>query len=274
MIMLNSREIASDALASPSMPLDRASLLIAADEYPGLDIDGYLRRIDRLSAHAGRVLPIWGSGERRLSALARFLFESERFAGNTKEYFDPRNSYLNEVLDRRTGSPISLAILFMEISRRLGVELRGVSFPGHFLLHYSGDRDLVIDPFLGQVLHFSEWKERLASSYGSTSLVMGESITATSSREILARLLGNLKHIYLVSGELQKALRCSNRILTIQPESAYEIRDRGFIHQTLQSFLSARRDFELFLRMMPDDCTAETVRECLAKVEEQIARFH
>src|SRR4051812_2473172 len=189
-----------------SLDLARACLLIAQDAYPGLDVERYLGDIERMAIRLRARVAKSGEAEQRVVALNQYLFDDLGYWGNTENYYDPRNSYLNEVIDRKTGIPITLAILYMEIGRRIGLPLEGVSFPGHFLvrLRLHGGT-LVLDPFAGGAPQSEdELRERLqrvipegaAAEVPVAELPLDQFLEPASNRQILARLLRNLKAIY------------------------------------------------------------------------------
>jgi regulator of sirC expression with transglutaminase-like and TPR domain len=187
----------SALLCRENFSLAEACLLIAQDAYPDLDVVQYLARIDALAATVKSRLSSDAFAEQKLMVLNRFLFKEQGFCGNAGEYYDPRNSYLNQVLERRMGIPITLSILYMEIGRRLGLRFQGVSFPGHFLvkLRVTGGQ-LVLDPFLGgEAQSESDLRARLAQllpQHDADDLPLPQFLVAASSRQILARVLRNL----------------------------------------------------------------------------------
>jgi len=234
--------------------LARACLMDAEDAYPGLDIDGYLGEIERFAVRLRARLAPGDGAEERVAALNRFLFDELGFSGNADHYYDPRNSYLNEVLDRRTGIPITLSVLYMEIGRRIGLALEGVSFPGHFLvrLRLRGAM-LVLDPFTGgDALSEADLRERLQRVIpeGGTGgipiaeLPLDQFLEPASKRQILARLLRNLKGIYRESDRPQRLLEVLNRILIVSPESNGSLRERGLLYLRLECYRAALKDLQ------------------------------
>jgi regulator of sirC expression with transglutaminase-like and TPR domain len=255
--------------------LARGALEIARLEYPDLDPDAYLRRLDD---YAERVRAGGGAGlTDQVLALNRILFREEGYAGNLEEYYDPRNSFLNEVMDRRLGLPITLSIVYLEVGRRVGLPVEGVSFPGHFLvkLPVQGGA-LVLDPFdAGRSLDEEDLQEQLAQVYGDepAPLVAGL-LNAASPREILVRLLRNLKGVYLRRNQLEKVLEVMNCVLAIAPELAPEVRDRGRLLERLECLRPALEDYQRYLELVPDAADSDQVRRDLIRIQQDAQRIH
>ena len=250
--------------------LARACLQIAEDAYPGLDADAYLAELERMAIRLRAQLPQTAGAEEKVAGLNRFLFEELGYAGNADAYYDPRNSYLNEVMDRRTGIPITLSVLYMEIGRRVGLPLQGVSFPGHFLvrLKLRGGM-IVLDPFAGGApLAEDELRERLRSvvpegTAGGLSLAelpLAQFLEPASNRQILARLLRNLKGIYRESDQPARLLEVLNRMLVLAPEASAELRDRGLLYERLECHRAALHDLSEYLRREPAAADAAAIR--------------
>jgi regulator of sirC expression with transglutaminase-like and TPR domain len=264
--------------------LARACLLIAEDAYPGLDVDGYIGEIDRLAARLRADIPPDCAAEERVVILNEFLFDELGFSGNTDNYYDPRNSYLNQVIDRRTGIPISLAILYMEFGRRVGLQLEGVSFPGHFLVRLSVRGGvLVIDPFSGGVPQSeNELRERLqrvipegaAQGVPVAELPLDQFLEPASKRQILSRLLRNLKGIYRQTDKPERLLAVLNRMLEISPNASAELRDRGFLYQRLECWRYAMKDLSQYLDREPDAADLDDVRAALIELGARCARLN
>ena len=264
--------------------LARACLLIATDAYPGLDVEGYLGEIERLAARLrGRLAP-GGGAEERVLALNQFLFDDLGYSGNADNYYDPRNSFLNEVLDRRTGIPITLSVLYLEIGRRIGLELEGVSFPGHFLvrLRLRGAM-LVLDPFSGgEALSESDLRERLqrvipegaAGGVPVGALPLDPFLEPAGKRQILARLLRNLKGIYREADKPQRLLDVLNRMLVVAPEAHGELRERGLLYQKLECYRAALKDLQDYSALAPEAPDIDDVRAKLVELSAQCARLN
>ena len=209
--------------------LGKAALTIAASDYPNLDIDAYLSRIDALATSAAARLGSDAAVYRCIAAINFVLFQEHGFRGNHEHYFDPRNSFLNEVLDRRTGIPISLSVLYIEVAQRVGLSLRGVGFPGHFLVKYVGDHEeIVVDPFnQGEIVSQKSLETMLYRLYGGKIAFDPDLLEPISKKQILKRMLNNLKIIYLRQNDLIKGLSIVDRLMVLDPASGEDIRDRG-----------------------------------------------
>jgi regulator of sirC expression with transglutaminase-like and TPR domain len=259
--------------------LAEAALAIAQQEYPDLEPRRYLDMLGAMALEVSRGLPADCGVTGRIAALNRHLFGARGFRGNDAEYYDPRNSFLNEVLERRTGIPITLSLVYLELGWRLGLPLEGVSFPGHFLVKCEVPGGVVVlDPFAhGASVDLDELKRRLAQVYGravAEEEVVALLATGASRRDILARLLRNLKAIYLNRPDYAAALAVVERILVLRPDDAEELRDRGMIYGSLECFRAASADLERYLRLAPGASDAGKVRERLAEVAERAARLN
>jgi regulator of sirC expression with transglutaminase-like and TPR domain len=253
--------------------LAEAALLIAQEEYPSLDIPAYVGRLDELAAAAaGDVRPGLAPAQ-QIARLNHFLFVECGFAGNSDHYYDPRNSFLNDVLDRRTGIPITLSLVYSEVAQRLDLPVYGVSFPGHFLAKYVGDPEIIIDPFFGTVISTDECAQRLRGIYGDDAQLDQRLLRPATVREILARMLSNLKQVYVQKSDFERALACVDRILLLAPDTPRELRDRGIIYQRLECFAAALQDFERYLRLAPDDDAAQLIRDLLPELQRQAAQL-
>jgi len=275
--VLNPRDAFSEALRKPDDRIDlaRSALLIAAEEYPALDVARYLARLDDLAREVAPRLAGARTAAERVAVLNRFLFAEHQFAGNREHYEDPRNSFLNEVLDRGAGIPITLSLVYIEVARRAGVEADGVGFPGHFLVKHGKPDGIVVDPFGGTVLTREDCQSRLAAVLGAGArLEPALHLRAATPREILVRLLGNLKGIYVRTADFGRALACCERILLVAPDSPLELRDRGLVYERLECFGAAVADLERFLELAPDDESAPAVRERLSFLHPRLRQLH
>jgi len=243
------------ALPDDAIDLGHASLLIAREEYPDLDVGRYLARLDQLAEEVRRHMKGHEGAASQIAHLNHLLFEEMGFRGNREEYDDPRNSFLNDVLDRRTGIPITLSTVYLEVGRRIGCRLAGVAFPGHFLVRYSGREtmpDVLIDPFnRGQILTERECKNLLIEKYGGQVPFRPQLLKRARNREILQRMINNLKWIYRQRRDFHMALRVQQLLLCIAPGRPEEIRDRGMIEFRLALFAEAVTDFERYLQLAP-----------------------
>ena len=264
--------------------LASACLQIAEDAYPGLDVDGYVGEIERFAKRLRARLAPDAAAEDRVIALNEFLFDDLGFSGNVDNYYDPRNSYLNEVLDRRTGIPITLAVLYMEIGRRIGLPLEVVSFPGHFLVRLPlRGGTLVLDPFSGGVPQSEdELRERLkrviprdaAGGVPVAELPLDQFLEPASNRQILARVLRNLKGVYREKDHPERLLEVLNRMVIVAPESAAELRDRGLVYQRLECWRPALKDLADYLEREPDAPDLDEVRAKLVELSMRCARLN
>lgn len=253
-----------------------AALAIALDEYPDLDIGSYVARMDRLAAtvtdrSGGETNPY-----RLIASINYVFFSQEEFQGNRDDYYDPKNSFLNEVMDRRRGIPITLSVLYMEVARRVGLTLCGVGFPGHFLVKYVGkEEEIVIDPFHeGEVRSVEELGDLLHEIYGGKVGFQPEFLSPVSKRQILKRMLSNLKAIYLHQGDLLKRLSVVDRLVILEPDSAQEIRDRGLLYLKLECFSQALEDLEAYLRLAFHAEDAGEIREQVLSLKKRVAQIH
>lgn len=260
-------------VAREPVPLARSALLIAKEEYPTLDVSKYL---DALVALARQAEPLVRSGANtveRIQRLSDFLFEQQGFAGNIEEFNDPRNSFLNDVIERRLGIPISLSVIYLEVGRRLGLNLHGVSFPSHFLVKAVDQRgELIIDPFnKGQILDLDDIRDRLRQIYGQPVEVQPEMLRTAETRQILSRMLRNLKNIYTGGADWMRALAALDRILLIEPRSHNEILERAGLYEKLECFQAALDDLQSFLSLAPEHPAADAAREGLMRMMRQVA---
>ncbi len=244
-------------LDDASLPLWEAALLIARDEYPDLNIESYRRRIARMGRRAMAAVANIDDATECTRVLNDFVYGELGLTGNHDDYLDPRNSYLNDVLDRRTGNPISLAVVHIELARRAGIPLEGVSFPGHFLVRLATDDGiLVIDPFnRGRPLDADELKQRARPHIGDQDLPdsqLLDLLAPASNRAILARMLRNLKGLYSEQEDWARALRCTDRLIALDDTQPHETRDRGLLYLKLGHLAAARRDLDTYLATRPE----------------------
>jgi regulator of sirC expression with transglutaminase-like and TPR domain len=261
-----------------ALDLAEAALVIAEEEYPQLDIGAYLRRLDDLAQTVrGRLAPDV-SPEHTIATLNHFLYREQGFTGNAAEYYDPRNSFLNEVLDRKLGIPITLAVIYIEIARRLGLSLQGVSFPGHFLMKLAlGRGTVILDPYMGGIsLSEKDLRARLMAVCGeqASSLPLNQALASADKKEILARILRNLKAIYLQTDALPKALAAADRILVITPDAPHEVRDRGLLYARLECPQAALTDLQRYLRLEPRAVDAEEIAVRIDQLKKQGVTLH
>jgi len=270
-----------DILNVPREQIDLAlaSLVIARDEYPDLDVAEYLRRIDELAQTLRGRLRADISPADKLAMLNRYLFEELGFAGNSDDYYDPRNSYLNDVIDRKLGIPITLSVLYIEVGRRLGLPLAGVSFPGHFLVKCTlRDGAVVLDTYAkGASLGIKDLQKRLRVLSGGRDVApeaVMRMLTTAPPAEIVVRMLRNLKAIHDERGDKTRALTAMNRVLDLFPEAADAYRDRARILESLECFGAALADYETYLKLDPEARDARVLRGKIAALRERVSRLN
>jgi regulator of sirC expression with transglutaminase-like and TPR domain len=277
------------AALSPDPDLAIAALMIARVEYPKLDAGPYLDQLDAFGREArtrvaeasqpagdvfGRVDPVICA---RVMALNDYLFRELRFVGNETQYEDPRNSFLNEVLERRTGIPISLALLYMEVARRAELHVEGINFPGHFLLRCPARRgppyneDLIIDAFHGGALLSEEACRELLRRHAGGGIVFGQPLLAHATKpQILARMLLNLKLLYVRMHSFPQARDVTELLLAVDPSGIDELRDRGLLAYQLKDFSAALRDLQAYLQLSASTAIDEAAREEQAHIWEHV----
>ena len=271
-----------NALASQPddmVPLLETALLIARDEYPDLDPDLYDTLVQSHAEHLRHEIATIEPWPLKMAAINRHLFDELGYTGNHDEYYDPRNSYLNQVFERRLGNPISLALVQMEVARRLGIPLDGVSFPGHFLVRLPVDDGvLVMDPFNGgRPLDVDELRERAKSHLGGQmpdDQVLAQILDPAPARAILMRMLRNLHGVYAEAGEWDRAARSADRLLKLAPEQDDALRDRGLAYLQLEYLAGARHDLGQYLKRNPEASDAQWLREKLIDLGGPVPRLH
>ena len=238
----------------PEIDLARAALLIAKEHYHQLSVEHYLARLDQLAEEVRDRLDEETAPLVVLQGLIQVLYERNRFRGNREAYHDPRNSFLNDVLDRGLGIPLTLAIVLLEVGWRLGLPLQGVNFPHHFLVRFQGDAmDLLVDPFDGGQLKFEDQaQEILDRIYGGMVGVPGSFLRQAGKREILTRMLRSLKSLYLNIRDDARALAAVERLLVLRPEAPEEHRARGILLLRLARPEEASAELETYLTLAPD----------------------
>jgi regulator of sirC expression with transglutaminase-like and TPR domain len=251
-----------------------AAVAIAQDDYPELDPQEVLGQIDALAARLKRRLPTDAGSLQSLRALNRFFFQELGFAGNLNDYHDPDNSYLHRVLQTRRGIPISLAILYVELATQIGLTARGVAFPGHFLVKLRLPQgEVIIDPFNGQSLSREQLEERLdpyrqgRGLVGDFEVPLGLFLQAASGRDVIARMLGNLKEIHRGARDPRRLLAVHDRLVLLLPEAWEEQRDRGLTLAGLGQSHAAAADLAAYLMHVPDADDAPGLRLRLAELQ-------
>jgi regulator of sirC expression with transglutaminase-like and TPR domain len=251
------------------LDLETGALLVARDAYPGLVVRDEIARLDRLaSGLAAHGLSEMGP-EDASRTIATHLYERHGFRGNEEAYGDPRNSYLNDVVTRKLGIPITLGILVLGVARRLGVPAHGVSFPGHFLVRFERPRGgpLVIDPFYrGRALSVDDLGRLLKRAAGASAKLQVKHLEPATPRQILVRVLQNLKAAHVARGDLSRALVAAARVVTLMPRESWALRDRAVLQAQLGATEGARSDLERYLELTPDASDAAAVRQMLGRL--------
>jgi regulator of sirC expression with transglutaminase-like and TPR domain len=244
---------------APGEDLAPAALAVARVEYPSLDPAPYLATLDRMGEDAaGRMGRVGATTfEESVRTFNEFFYDDLGFVGNRDRYDDPRNSFLNEVLTRRTGIPISLAVVYLEVARRAGLRIAGVNFPGHFLLRApttlrATDDIVIVDPFhAGALLSESDCREMLRQHVGDAAAFDRSLLEPATRLQIVVRMLVNLKRLYVRMRSFPQARFISDLLLAVEPSAIIELRDRGLLAYHLQDFAGALRDLEAYLRLLP-----------------------
>jgi regulator of sirC expression with transglutaminase-like and TPR domain len=254
-------------------PLLEAAVSLAQDEYPDLDVQQVLGDVDQLLARIKRRLPADASALQKLRLLNQFFFHDLNFGGNVNDYYDPDNSYLNAVLRTRRGIPITLAVLWLELAAGLGLNARGVAFPGHFMVKVNLPKgQVVIDPFSGQSLSREELAERLepfrqrSVSADDFEVPIGLYLKSSPPREIITRMLRNLKDIHKTQEDLPRLLAVMDRLIVLQPEGWTEYRDRALVWAALGDEEHAVADLETYLTHAEDALDIDAMAERLAQL--------
>lgn len=259
-------------LAVPEEELDMAAAAfqIACIAYPELDVDAYFEQLDKMGEEIAARLPEDADPYIRIEAINHHLYGDLGFAGNDDDYYDPRNSFLNDVLDRGTGIPITLSLVYMEVARRVGLPLVGISMPGHFLVRYAGeDRDIYIDPFdRGVILTRAECATRLKQIFGRESELAADHLRPVSSRQILVRILNNLRSIYIQQEKWERALHVVEWTQVVTPEDALLCREIGALCFHLGERKRAGEAWGEYLLRVPDAPDSEAIRAALASLQE------
>ncbi|HAL38733.1 MAG TPA: transglutaminase [Polaromonas sp.] len=254
-------------------PLLEAAISLAQDEYPDLDVQQVLGDVDQLLARVKRRLPADSPDLQRLRALNQFFFRDLSFGGNVNDYYDPDNSYLNAVLRTRRGIPITLAVLWLELALGLGLNARGVAFPGHFMVKVNLPKgQVLIDPFSGQSLSREELAERLEPFRQRSGIVdefevpMGLYLQSAPPREIISRMLRNLQDIHKTQEDWQRLIAVQDRLIVLQPEAWPEYRDRGLAWAAQGDVARAVADLDIYLAHAEDALDSDVIAERLSQL--------
>ncbi len=253
--------------------LARSALLVAAESDTTLDVDAEMARLEDWAKQlASRIEPDWNSLQ-RLARLRTFMYEELGFKGDVRGYYSPDNSLLHSVMSRRLGIPLTLSIVFMEIGWRIGVPFEGVGFPGHFLVRLAGEpADLLLDPYdRGASVHEDDCKRMIELTTGGTVPFEPGMVKSLSKRDMIARLLFNLKVACIKAGDDFGALSAVERLLLLHPNDAPELRDRGLLLYRLDRYRDARTSLESYLRARPDAMDREVIEQHLSALGMMLA---
>ncbi|AKD26077.1 hypothetical protein CL55_00017440 [Polynucleobacter duraquae] len=258
------------------LPLTEAAVAVAQHAYPDLDVQGVLDQIDQWGNKIKQRITPDTPPIQRLQLLKHFFYNELGFGPNQNDFYAPENSYLHQIIESRRGIPISLAILMMELGQQIGLNIRGVSFPNHFMMRISLQQgEIIMDPLNGESLSKNQLQEMLdpyldAKGYrGELSLPLNIFLRASSSREILSRFMRNLKMIYSEDERWERLLGIQERLVILLPDSAEEVRDRGLIFAQLEYVRPAIADLHHYLGEMPGAEDAADIREHIATLESQ-----
>jgi regulator of sirC expression with transglutaminase-like and TPR domain len=279
-MMINSLDyFAALVQQDESIPLFEAALAIAQDSEPELDLTAQQIEIDTLAAKLRRRLPADASHVQKLRMLNHFFYHELGFAGNLNDYYDPDNSYLHRVITTRRGIPISLAVVYMELGQQIGLDVKGISFPGHFLMKLSVQSgDIILDPFNGTSLSREELEERLEPYFIQqayrTDIPLATYLQDAHPREILVRMLRNLKALFIEQLKWQRVLGVQQRLVILLPDEITERRDRGLAYANLECPQAALQDLEAYLAERPYATDANAIRGRLAALREACKRLN
>jgi regulator of sirC expression with transglutaminase-like and TPR domain len=260
------RDAFTRLLQTPEAELDLAegALLIAAEEYGEMRPAVYLNQIARMALDLKRRIRTEVDPERVVEIANDYFFEELHYKGNREEYYDPKNSYLNDVMERRVGIPITLAVLYVAVGEKAGLPVRGVGMPGHFLVKYAPKTpgvEIFIDAFNARTLKRAECAKMLQEMYGEAVEMRPALLQPSAKRQILARILNNLKSLYMSRNDLPRALAASDRIMLADPHLTSEWRDHGMIQLQLRHDSAALKDFTRYLAIRPEPEDAPRVKQ-------------
>ena len=241
------------------------ALEIARDEFPDLEVDCWLARLDVMGRQVRERISPGDDPEARIEQINRFLFVEEGYRGNTEHYYDPRNSFLNEVLERKLGIPITLSLVYLAIAKRVGLGMRGVGMPAHFIVKFMGpEREIFVDPFhRGAILTREDCEQRVSQVVGLPVTLTVDQLEPSPNDQVVLRLLGNLKAIYMKQTDLVRALRVQERICAIHQSDAAELRDLGLLYLRNNRPTPAIEHLREYCRLTPAGEDLETVQTLL-----------
>ncbi|MBD2363959.1 SirB1 family protein [Anabaena minutissima FACHB-250] len=249
--------------------LAKAALYIAKEEYPYIDIEEYLNVLDTMAEEVQERLPSSRYPLRIIQTINEYLYDDLGFDGNQSNYYDPCNSFLNDVIDQRTGIPITMALVYLEIARRIDFPMAGIGMPGHFLIRPAiPDMEIFVDAFnRGEVMFAQDCQERLNQMFQQNVTLRPEFLATVSKRQFLGRILANLKYIYLRQQQLEKSLAVVERILLLFPHATSEVRDRGLLNYQLGNYSEAKADLQKYLTITSDTEDAALIRRLLSDLD-------
>lgn len=259
------RQLFYQEIQQPDEKIDlaKAALYIAQEEYPDLDVEQCLKAFDLMAEEVREKLPPERYPLKIIKTINQYLFDRLGFRGNIDNYYDPRNSFLNQVIARRTGIPITLSLVYLEVARRIDFPMVGIGMPGHFIIRPDfADAGIFVDAFnRGEILFAEDWQPRLSQLYGRPVELRPEFFAPVTSRQFLARMLMNLKMIYLQQMEAEKCLGVIDRILMLFPDTPDQLRDRGLLYYQSERWSEALQDLEAYLAITPDAADAPIIRQ-------------
>jgi regulator of sirC expression with transglutaminase-like and TPR domain len=255
--------------ADPQIDLAKTALYIAQEEYAELDLLKYLQAIDTMAEELALRLPESFYPLKIIEKINHYLFEDLNFNGNTNDYYDPRNSFLNDVIDRRMGIPITLSLVYLEIAKRIDFSMVGIGLPGHFLIRPDFEEvGIFVDVFeRGEILFEQDCEARLQQVYQQSIKLESHFLVPVTNKQFLARMLTNLKFIYINRQQLKKAIAAVERILLLHPDNTRELRDRGLLYYQTSQWQAAADDLKLYLDEFPQAEDADIIRNLLDKIE-------
>ncbi|MDE0043394.1 MAG: transglutaminase-like domain-containing protein [Candidatus Poribacteria bacterium] len=256
--------------------LGLGALLIAKDTYPELDTVAYVELLDRMASEVKERIDGTDEPSRQIAHLNHYLFEEKAFGGDQEDYYNPRNSYLNDVLERKLGIPITLSVVYIETSKRIGLPIVGVGFPGHFIVKHKGKHlETYIDPFHGgRILTDDALHEQLETVFQQPTPLQPEFLRQVSNKEILARILRNLKQIYLKKQAYARAISASERITWLLPDFAQEHQDLGYLYYKTHAYGKSLKSFQEYLRISGDAPDREDIEENIGLLRKQVASLN
>ncbi len=258
----------------PEIDLAHAALLISQGENEKLCVEEYIDRLDRWATLLGRRLKHATAPEHYVAQINRFLFEELGFQGDLEHYHDPRNSFLDQVMDRRQGIPISLAVIYIELARRVGFTMLGIGMPGHFLVRPAARKaHYYIDCFeRGRILNAEDCVRKINDLYGGALKFQKSFLAPVNRKQILIRMLYNLKSLYIQSDDYARTLAVVDKLLHLSPEMPTELRDRGILHYRLARFQEAVIDLQKYLLYVPEAKDADQIRQMILMLQAQLRK--